>query len=53
MRDSIPANVKLATKIRYLATGDSYSDLQFEFMFHASTLSRFIPRKYEISDKME
>ena len=35
MRDAIPANVKLAATIRYLATGDSYSDLQYQFRVHA------------------
>ena len=48
MRDSIPANVKLAATIRFLATGDSYTDLQYQFKVHASTLSRFIPEVCDV-----
>lgn len=43
MRDSIPANVALAPTTRYLATGDSYSHVQYLFRVHASTFSKFIP----------
>ena len=53
MRYSILVNVILAATVRYLATGDSYSDLQYESKVHASTLSKFIQRKHEISEEME
>ena len=43
MRDAIPPNVKLAATIRYLATGDSYSKLQYQFRVHATTISKFMP----------
>ena len=43
MRDAIPAKVKLAATLRYLATGASHSDLQYSFRIHKSTISRFIP----------
>ena len=43
MRDSIPANIKLAATVRYLATGESYSELQYQFRIHSSTLGKFIP----------
>ena len=44
---SIPANVKLAVTIRYLATGDSNFDLQYQFGIHASTFSKLIPEVYD------
>ena len=43
MRDSIPANMKLAGTIRFLATGSKYANLQYQFGVHVSTLSRSIP----------
>ena len=43
MRGAVPAKVKLAAKIRYLATWVTYSDLQYTFRIHKSTLSRILP----------
>ena len=43
MHDAIATNVKLAATILYLATGYSYSDLQYQFRVHATTISKFIP----------
>ena len=43
MRDAVPGKVKLAATIRYLVTGVTYSDLQYTFRIHKSTLSRIIP----------
>lgn len=43
MREAIPAEVKLAVTLRYLATGASHNDLQYSFRIHKSTISRFIP----------
>ena len=43
LRESIPATVKLAATIRFLATGENYSDLQYQFRVHQSTLGQFIP----------
>ena len=43
MRDAIPAKLKLAATIRFLATGACYADLQHLFRIHKSTLSKFIP----------
>ena len=37
----------LAKKIWFLPTGDKYTNLQFEFQVHTSTVSKFIP---EVSD---
>ena len=31
MRDSIPANMKLAGTIRFLAKGSKYANLQYQF----------------------
>ena len=43
MCHSIPASIKLAATIRFLATGDNYTNLQYQFRVYASTLSKFIP----------
>ena len=43
MCDSIPENIKLVTKILFLAKGDNYTNLQYQFWVHSSTLSKFIP----------
>ena len=43
MRDAVPAKVKLAATIRYLAMEVTCSDLQYTFRVHKSTLSRIIP----------
>ena len=42
MRDAVPAKVKLAATIRYLAMGVTYSDLQYAFRIHKSMLSRVL-----------
>ena len=47
MRDSIPANMKLAGTIRFLATGSKYANLQYQFWVHVSTLSRSIPEVWD------
>ena len=49
MRDLIPENIKLAAIIRFLATSDNYTNLQYQFRVYASTLSKFIP---EVCDAM-
>ena len=43
--DSIPANIKLAAIIRFLATDDIYTYLPYQFLVNAITLSKFIPDK--------
>ena len=43
MRSSIPPKIKLAAKIRFLWTGASYADLQYQFRLHKSTLTSIIP----------
>ena len=43
LRESIPARVKPAATIRFLATGENYSDLQYQFRVHQSMLGQFIP----------
>ena len=37
------ANIKLAAAILFLTTGDNYTNLQYQFRVHASTLSKFMP----------
>ena len=43
MRRAVPAKVKLAATLRFLSTGSSYTDLQYQFRIHDSTLSNFVP----------
>lgn len=43
MRESILAALKLAATTRFLATGENYSDLQYQFRVHQSTVGQFIP----------
>ena len=44
MREAIPAAIKLAITLRFLATGESYRSLQYQFRVHRSTISKFIPK---------
>ena len=48
LRESIPAEVKLAITLRYLATGNTYTDLQYQFRVHKSTISGFVPKVCEV-----
>ena len=43
MRDALSPSIKLATLIRFLATGASYTDLQHLFRIHKNTLAGIIP----------
>ena len=43
MRAAVPAKIKLAATLRFLATGSTYADLQYTFRIHKSTLSAIIP----------
>ena len=47
LREAIPASLKLAATIRFLATGCTYTQLQYPFRVHKSTLSKFIPEVCE------
>ena len=42
-RDAIPASIKLAITIKFLATGMCYSELSYQFRVHQSTISKFVP----------
>lgn len=42
-RDSIPAKIRLAVTLRFLATGDSYTTLHRFFKISSSLVSRIIP----------
>ena len=37
MRAAVPAKIKLAATLRFLATGSTYADLQYTFRIHKST----------------
>ena len=43
LRKPIPAEQKLAITIRYLATGESFASLMYQYRVHESTISKFIP----------
>ena len=43
MRQPIPPGERLAVTLRYLATGESFSSLQYQFRISASALSILIP----------
>ena len=42
MRDPVSAGVKLAVTLRHLATGDSYTTLQYAFRVASSTIEKFV-----------
>lgn len=42
-RDSIPAKVRLAVTLRFLATGDSYRSLHYLFKISSQIISEIIP----------
>jgi len=42
MRSAIPANLRLSTTLRYLATGQSFEDLKFTTAIAPQTLSKII-----------
>lgn len=42
MRDSIPANERLAVTLRYLATGRSFEDLKFSSIISPTTISMIV-----------
>ena len=50
MREAIPPNIKLAATIRFLSSGASYVDLQYQFRVPKSTLVNIIPIKPSIKD---
>ena len=43
MRKTITAEERLAVTLRFLATGNTYSDLAYTFRIHESTISGIIP----------
>ena len=47
-RDAIPASIKLAITIKFLATGMSYSELAYQFRVHKSTIAKFVPEVCEV-----
>ena len=43
MRMPIPAEEKLAITLRYLATGETFESLMYQFRVHRTTIAAFIP----------
>lgn len=43
MRRPIDPEVKLAITLRFLATGESFESLMYQFRVHSSTIAKFIP----------
>lgn len=43
MREPVSPEEKLAITLRFLATGESYESLMYQFRVHKSTISKFIP----------
>lgn len=51
LREAIPARIRLALTLRYLATGDDFQSLHFLFKISPQLISNIIPEvcvKYEI-----
>ena len=47
MRPAIPAGLKLACTLRFLATGDSLHSLGYDFSVAHNTVSKFVPEELE------
>ena len=47
MRNAISPSEQLAVTLRFLATGESYTSLQYQFWINKATLSQIIPRVCE------
>ena len=43
MRDPVSPGVKLAVTLRHLASGDSYTTLQYAFRVASATIKKFLP----------
>ena len=43
MREPIPADVKLAVTLRFLATGESYNSLMYQYRVSKAALGLFVP----------
>ena len=43
MRLSIAPDKRFALTLRFLATGESYESLQYQFKIHQTTIDRFVP----------
>jgi hypothetical protein len=53
MRDAVPLHVKLEITLRYLASGDSFRTLAYDFRTCPSTISHFLPEMLlELKEKL-
>ncbi|XP_065062943.1 uncharacterized protein LOC135689586 [Rhopilema esculentum] len=48
MRQPISAEEKLAVTLRFLATGETYQSLKYQFRIHNSTISLFVPKVCQV-----
>ena len=55
MRDSITAHDKLCVTLRFLASGESYTQLRYAFRISVASISKFVPDVcrgiYEVLEK--
>ena len=43
MRQPIPAEERLAVTLRYLATGETYESLMYQYRIHSTTIAKIVP----------
>jgi hypothetical protein len=46
-RETIPASIRLAVTLRFLASGESFTSLKYSFRISKQSVSRFVPEVCE------
>ncbi|XP_041982596.1 uncharacterized protein LOC121735745 [Aricia agestis] len=52
LREAVPAKIRLALTLRFLASGDSYESLHFLFKISPQLISQIVPEVYEALNKV-